>query len=152
MSEYKQTEVDVDVLSIALEQKFASTTAVTGIAPTLAGELFEPYFSDADGVLRYKQHDTPANDEADAGGLFTLAHKQPALLEQILMDLSSSVAWTVSIVTSAGAWEVGSGTGRYVVLLPRSIIMPGETVKITCAGPTGKPWMRVYLRSDQARH
>lgn len=151
MAENKQTEVDITVISRALEQKFANV-AVTGVAPSLAAATFEPYASDVDGILRYKQHDTPANDEADLGGLFTLHHLQPAVLEQVLMDLSSSVLWTVSIVTSAGEWQVGTGTDRYIVLLPRSIIMPGENIKVTCAKPTGKPWMRIYVRSDQARH
>ena len=151
MAENKQIEVDITVIARALEQKFANV-AVTGVAPELAGEAFEPYASTVDGILRYKQHDTPVNDEADVGGLFTLHHLQPAILEQVLIDLSSAVAWTVSIVTSAGEWQVGAGTDRYVVLLPRSIILPGENIKITCAVPTGKPWMRIYVRSDQARH
>lgn len=154
MAEYKQTSVDVDVLTVALEQKFGDNIAGTGVAPSLSGEAFEPYFSDVDGILRYKQHDTPANDEADLGGLFTLGHKQPGLLEWVMMDLGASVAYTVNIVTSAGTWEVASGTGQFVILTPRAPVMPGETIKVTFAAPgaTKKAWVRVYVRSDQARH
>lgn len=151
MAEYKQTDVDIQNITLALEQKFASTTALTGVAPSLVAEPFVPYSSDVDGIWRYKQHDDDTKDEADTGGLFTLNHKQPGILEQVLADFSSAVAWTASIVTSAGEWEISSGTGQHVVLIPRSIIMPGENIKITCAAPTGEPWVRIYLRSDQMR-
>ncbi len=154
MADYKQTEIDIPVLTLALEQKMGDNIATTGVAPELGGEAFVPYMGDADGIFRYKQHDTPANDEGDKGGLFTLAHKQPAVLEWVMMDLGASVAYTVNIVTSAGTWEVNSGTDRYVILTPRAPIMPGENVKITATAPGGgnKAWMRIYLRSDQARH
>lgn len=154
MADIKQAEVDIPVIAQAIEQKFAENIGVTGVAPELGGEAFDPYHETADGVIRYKQHDDPAIVEADAGGLFTLAHKQPGILEQVLMDLGDVEAYTVSIVTSAGEWEVDSGTAQYVVLLPRILIMPGENVKITAATPGAgkKSWMRIYVRSDQARH
>ena len=154
MTEYKQTEVDIDVLLLALELKMADNLALTGVVPSLAGEAFEPYFSDADGVYRYKQHDTPANNEADLGGLFTFAHKQPGLLEWVMMDLGASVAYTVSIATSPGDWEVATGTGQYVVLAPRAPLMPGDKIKVVAAAPgaTKKSWVRIFVRSDQARH
>ena len=154
MADLKQTSIEIEQITTAIEQKFGDNIATTGVAPKLSSEDFDPYTSEADGIIRYKQHDTPANDEADVGGLFTLNHEQPAVLEQVLMDLGASVAWTVSIVTSAGAWQVDAGTGQYVVLTPRSVIMPGENIKITSGAPGGgnKAWMRIYVRSDQARH
>lgn len=154
MADYKQIEVDIPVLTLALEQKFGDNVAATGVAPSLGGEPFSPYMSDADGIYRYKQHDNPANDEADLGGLFTLHHRQPGVLEWIMMDLGASVAYTVAIITSAGEWQVAAGTAQYVVLDTRAPIMPGENIKITFAAPgaSKKAWVRVYLRSDQARH
>lgn len=154
MADHKQAEVDIAVLTLALELKMAANLAMTGVVPSLSAEAFEPYFSDVDGVLRYKQHDTPANDEADLGGLFTFAHKQPGLLEWVMMDLGASVAYTVAIVTSAGEWQVAAGTSQYVILTPRAPLMPGETIKVTAAAPGAgnKAWVRLYLRSDQARH
>jgi hypothetical protein len=154
MADIKQTSVDIEVITKALEQKFADNTASTGVVPSLAGEAFNPYFSETDGILRYKQHDTPANDEADLGGLFTFAHEQPGILEWIMMDLGAAVLYAVSIVTSVGEWQVATGTSRYVILTPRAPLMPGENVKITADAPGGgnQSWMRVYVRSDQARH
>lgn len=153
MADIKQTDVEIEVLVKALEQKMGVNLALTGVAPSLATEPFSPYMSDADGIIRYKQHDNPANDEADLGGLFTLAYKQPGVLEWVMMDLGASVAYTVSIVTTAGEWQVDAGTAQYVVLNPRAPLMPGETIKVTAAAPgAGKQsWVRVYVRSDQAR-
>lgn len=153
MADIKQTNIEITNITRAVEQKFAENIAVTGVAPSLLSEPFTPYMGEADGILRYKQHDDTAKDEADVGGLFTFVYKQPAILEQVLMDLGASVAWTVNIVTSAGSWQIGAGTGQYVVLIPRSIIMPVETIKITAATPGAgkKSWMRVYVRADQAR-
>ncbi len=154
MADIKQTSIDIPVITLALEQKFAANIAVTGVAPSLASEAFDPYFGTDDGILRYKQHDDPTKDEADLGGLFTLAHEQPGILEWVIMDLGDVEAYTVSIVTSAGEWQVDADTSRYVILTPRAPIMPGENVKITAATPGAgkKSWMRIYLRSDQARH
>jgi hypothetical protein len=56
------------------------------------------------------------------------------------------------VVTSAGEFQLGAGTGKKIELSPRMDVMPGEKVKITCAAATGKPWVRIYIRSDQARH
>lgn len=154
MADLAQTDVDIEVITKALEQKFGDNIAATGVAPSLAAQPFSPHHSEADGILRYKETDTPANDEADLGGLFTFAHKQPALLEWVMMDLGASVAYTVNIVTSAGDWQVAAGTSQYVILTPRAPLMPGENVKITAAAPGAgkKSWARVYVRSDQARH
>lgn len=152
MADVKQSEVDIPVVVKAIEQKFATGIAITGVAPELATEAFEPYAGSADGIVRYKQHDNPANDEADKGGLFVLNHEQPGVLEWVMMDLSSIEDWTVSIVTSAGAWQVDAGNGRYVIISPKAPIMPGENIKITATTTTGKAWVRIYVRSDQARH
>jgi hypothetical protein len=153
MSDTLMSEIDIDQLVQAIEQKFATGATGNGIAPELAGSPFAPYAATEDGVIRYKKDDNPAVDEADDGGLFTLAHKQPGVLEWVMMDLSSLEDWAVKIVTSAGEWEVGSGTGeRYVILSPRAPIMPGENVKVTFTTATGKPWVRIYVRSDQSRH
>jgi hypothetical protein len=154
MADWKQTEIDIPVLTLALEQKMAANLAITGVAPSLAGEIFTPYSSDVDGIIRYKQHDNTANDEADLGGLFTLSHKQPGVLEWVMLDLGAAVLYTVSIVTSAGTWQVATDTAQYIILAPKAPILPGEKVKITAAAPGAgkKSWMRVYLRSDQARH
>ena len=152
MADVKQNEVDIPVIVKAIEQKFASGVAITGVAPELATEPFSPYADTDDGIIRFKQHDDPTKDEADKGGLFELNHQQPGVLEWVMMDLSSLEDWTVKIVTSAGEWEVGSGTGeRYVVISPKAPIMPGENVKITSTTTTAKAWMRIYVRSDQAR-
>jgi hypothetical protein len=151
MAEVKQTDIPVEVITKCVEQKFGSTVALTGVLPTLAAAPFAPYVG-SDGITRMKQADTPANDEADAGGLFTLNHQQPAILEEVRIDFSSSVAYTVAIVTTAGEYTVNAGTAQFVNITPRAFIMPGESVKVTAAGPTGKPWVRIYVRSDQARH
>lgn len=153
MADLEQTSIDIEVIVKALEQKFGANIAVTGIAPALSGNAFTPHYGEADGILRYKESGTPANDEADVGGLFTLAHKQPGVLEWVMLDLGASVAYTVHIVTSAGDWEVASGTGQYVILTPRAPLMPGENIKVTAAAPGAgkKSWMRIYVRSDQAR-
>jgi len=152
VADIEQTTVDVENITKALEQKFAANTAIAGVVPTLAAAPFTPHYTTLDGVLRYKESGTPANDEADAGGLFTLAHTQPSILEWVMLDLGASVAYTIAIVTSAGDWEVAAGTGQYVVVNPVAPIMPGETIKITAAAPGAvKSWIRVYVRSDQAR-
>lgn len=149
MSEVKQSEIAVEVIVNCVEQKFANV-ALTGVVPSLAGEDFSPY-AGVDGILRMKQHDDDTKDEADLGGLFVLAHEQPAILDEVRCDFSSSVVWSVAVVTSAGEYQVDAGTGRYVNIKPVTFIMPGETVKIVAAVPTGKPWVRIYTRLDQAR-
>jgi hypothetical protein len=152
MADIEQTAVNVEMITKALEQKFAANIAKTGVAPSLAAAPFTPHHGENDGVLRYKESGTPTNDEADLGGLFTLAHTQPAILEWVMMDLGASVAYTVSIVTTAGDWEVASGTDRYVVVKPTAPLMPGESVKVVAAAPGAvKSWIRIYVRSDQAR-
>jgi hypothetical protein len=149
MADVKQSEVIFEQSVLAVEQKFASGIAIQGDAPELATEPFAPYANTDDGIIRYKQHDNPANDEADKGGLFTLDHQQPGVLEWVMMDLSSIEDWTVSIVTSAGEWQVDAGNGRYVIINPKAPIMPGESVKITSTTTTTKAWMRIYIKSDQ---
>ena len=154
MAERIQEEIQIQVIVEAVEQKFAANVAITGIAPALAPNPFTPYYNTADGILRYKQADDVTKDEADEGGLFTLANMQPGILEWLMMDLGASVAYTVAIVTSAGEWQVDAGTAQYVIINPKAPIMPGETVKVTAAAPGAgkKSWVRIYLRSDQARH
>jgi hypothetical protein len=154
MADIEQTSIDIEVITKAIEQKMGTNIAMTGINPELAGNPFGPHYGTDDGITRYKEIDTPANDEADDGGLFTLTTKQPGILEWIMMDLGASVAYTVAIVTSAGDWQVAAGTAQFVILTPRAPIMPGENVKITAAAPGAgkKSWARVYVRSDQARH
>ena len=152
MADILQSEVYIPNIVQAIEQKFATGIAITGVAPELATKAFAPYAGEADGIIRYKQADDVSKDEADKGGLFTFNHLQPGVLEWVLMDLSSLEDWTVSIVTSAGVWQVAAGTGeRYVIIQPKAPIMPGESVKITSTTTTGKAWMRIYVRSDQAR-
>jgi hypothetical protein len=163
MAENMQPTIDIEVIVKAIEQKFAVNVAKAGIAPTLStqpvGERdFVPFVSDVDGITRMKNPgattDPPGTlDEADDGGLFVLNHLQPGVLEWVMMDLGDVEAYTVSIVTSAGDWEVDSGTAQFVVLKPTAPIMPGESVKIVAADPgANKSWMRIYVRSDQARH
>jgi hypothetical protein len=153
MSDILQTSIKIEVITKALEQKFASNIAKTGIAPELGANAFAPFYTTEDGITRYKQATNPSVVEADDGGLFTLGHDQPAMLEWVLADLGASVAYTVSIVTSAGDWEVDSGTARYVFIHPSAPIMPGENVKVVAATPGAiKSWIRIYVRSDQARH
>lgn len=152
MADVKQAEIEITQIVKAIEQKFATGVAVAGDAPELSTEEFVPYVDTDDGITRYKQHDNPANDEADKGGLFTLGHTQPGILEWVMFDCSSVEDWTVSIVTSAGSWQVDAGNGRYVVISPRAPILPGEKVKVTITTTTGKAWIRIYVRSDQSRH
>lgn len=150
MAEVKQTDIEVEAITKCIEQKFGNV-AITGVAPSKGGTPFVPYVG-VDGIVRLKDPDTPATDDADLGGLFTLAHEQPIVLDQVLADLSSSVAWTLSVVTSAGEIQVAGTTGRLVNEQPKTLIMPGETLKFVCAVPTGSPWVRLYVRLDQARH
>jgi hypothetical protein len=153
MADIQQTTMEIPVITTALEQKFAANIEITGIAPELSTEPFTPYYNSDDGIIRYKQHDDTVKVEADKGGLFTFHHTQPGVLEWVLMDLGASVAYTVNIVTSAGTWQVAADTAQYVFVNPRAPLMPGETIKITAAAPgaTKKSWVRVYVRSDQAR-
>lgn len=152
MADILQAEINIEKTIKALEQKFATGATGNGIAPVSGANPFAPFHSEADGIIRYKQADNPTIVEATDGGLFVLAHKQPAVLEWVMMDLSSLEDWTVSIVTSAGSWQVGAGTGeRYVLINPLAPVMPGENVKVTFTTATSKPWVRIYVRSDQAR-
>jgi len=150
MTDTLRSSVDIDQLVQALEQKFATGATGNGIAPEASGSPFAPFFDTDDGLIRYKQADNPTIVEATDGGLFILAHTQPAVLEWVLMDLSSLENYTVGIVTSAGEWQVASGIGvRYVFINPKAPIMPGEKIRITFTTATGKPWIRIYVKSDQ---
>lgn len=147
MADVIQSEVVFEKSALAVEQKFATGVAIQGDAPELATNPFAPYAGE-DGILRYKQADDVSKDEADKGGLFVLNHQQPGVLEWVLMDLSSIEDWTVSIVTSAGQWQVDAGNGRYVIINPKAPLMPGENVKITATTTTGKAWIRIYIKAD----
>lgn len=158
MAEIRQTELDVDVIPRVIEQKFATATALTGVAPTLSSEPagerdFVPFVSDVDGVTRMKNPGpTTAEgtlDEADDGGLFELDHEAPVRLEHVVANLSSSVAWTIAVVTANGLeYIVAAGTGSAVLETPNITLMPGEHVQVTAGAPTGKPWVRIYVRSS----
>ena len=162
MADIRQIEIDAEQICKAIEQKFATGVALTGVVPTLStqpvGERdFVPFVSTVDGIVRMKNPGpTTAEgtlDEADSGGKFVFNHSQAAVLDQVLAYLgTAAIAWTVNIITSAGTYQVASGTGTTIMITPKVDIMTGESVTITCAAPTGKPWARVYIRSDQARH
>jgi len=162
MADIRQTSIEEEQICKAVEQKFATGTAITGVAPSLStqpvGEKdFVPFVSTVDGITRMKNPGPTAApgslDAADAGGLFVLQNTQPLILEHIYAYLGTAdVAWTASVVTSAGSFQLDAGTGKKIEISPKMDIMPGETIKVTCATPTGAPWIRIYIRSDQVRH
>lgn len=136
MSEIVRTTVPISVTPVTIEQQMAIGNNFSGEAPSLAGEPFVPYFSNVDGIYRMKQHDTPANDEGDKGGLFEPTCVEPFFLEQLHADFGESNAWTLSVVTSSITYLVSSGTGQTIVQIPhdRIILHPGEKIKLITTG------------------
>lgn len=161
MAYIRQEDLDAGQITRAIDQKFATGTSLSGVKPTLssqpAGEQdFVPFVDEADGVVKMMNPGPTAPegtlDEADGGGLFELTHKQPIVLDQVVGNLSSSVNWSVAIVTKNGDIVIRSATSAQILILEPHIMMPGEHLKVTCASPAGKPWVRIYVRSDQIRH
>ena len=161
MAFIKQDKLDVPVITKTILQKFATATALAGVKPSLssltAGEQdFVPFVNDVDAVVTMKNpgptETEGSQEEADAGGLFELDHEQPAVLQQVVGNLSSSVSWSVNLATKNGDIVLASATSAQILMQTPCLLAPGEYVKIICSAPTGKPWVQIYVRSDQARH
>jgi len=136
-----------------VEQRIVAGSEFDGTAPRLATVAFAPFFDDTDGIIRMKQSTVPANVEGDQGGLFTFTTDRPMVITNILGNLGSSIAWTLSLVTVLGtakAAQIDGATGRYINHLAnqRFTLFPGEQVQFTTTGASAAMWLRVYFRTQ----
>jgi|MudIll2142460700_1097286.scaffolds.fasta_scaffold00003_121 hypothetical protein len=148
----KQTQIDPDVLSTIIEQRVAAGSTYDGIAPADAVEDFVPFYDDDLGIWRLGKPDE-STFEGTHGGLFVMAHKQPMVLEQVLADLGTSLAYTLSIVTTSGTIPIATGTSRYIAYSDNSLrwrFQKGEKIKLVVAAGTAAMWARIYTRAEQA--
>jgi hypothetical protein len=168
MADIRQADVLAQTIPTTVEQKMlAGTTPFNGAAPALSTEpvgarTFVPFVSTVDGIARMKNpggvlgaSDPGTLDAGDAGGLFEFANKQPIQVERIMADFGASVAYTLTLVTSAGDLVLSTGTVRYLVLLTANtnvlpMLNPGEKLKLVAAG-TAAQWARVVVSLEQ-RH
>ena len=153
MAENKQEKITVDTALRAYEHRIALGSKFDGQAQSLSGEPFAPYASEVDGVVGMKQHDTPANDEGDTGGLFEFEHDKPIIIEQILGNLGASMNWTLDLQTTLGDLRIDAAAGTQLVTRvghdQQFKMVPGEKLKfISTANAAG--WLRVYARIDPA--
>lgn len=147
----KQTNIDPDLLTIAIEQKIAAGSTYDGALPADAIENFVPFYDDASGIWRMGKPDE-STFEGTKGGLFVTAHNQPMILEQVFADLGASLAYTISIVTNAGEIPIATGTSRYIAIgNVRWRFQQSEKVKLVVAAGAAAMWARMYLRSAQTR-
>lgn len=146
----KQAVIDPEVLSVIIEQKIAAGSTYDGAVPADAVDTFVPFFDDADGIWKHGKPDE-TTFEGIHGGLFELQHKQPLVVHQILADLGTSLAYTISLVTSAGDVPLYTGTNRYIVYGDLHWrLAKGEKIKVVVAAGTAAMWLRVYARLEQA--
>ena len=153
MAEHIVSEIFPHVISSVIEQKIAAGEDFDGTEPALTGTLFVPYCESADNIYRMKHPTIPATDEGDAGGLFAFAQDQVLVIEQILADLGTSLAWSISLVTAAGDVPLWAATSRYITLINMDVkarLVRGESLKLVTAGGTVAMWARVYARHEQA--
>lgn len=150
MADIKQDTILIDRIPRAIQQRIAAGAKFTGVAPSLSGEPFVPYYDDATGIVRMKQHDNPTADQADLGGLFTFGHTKPILIEQVWADFGAAMNWSVAINNELGDFTVYAGTGtRYITQFQSSldsfILLPGEQLKVV-SSVNGAGWVRVFTR------
>ena len=153
MAEHIVCEIFPQVVTSVIEQKIAAGNDFDGTEPALGAAIFLPYCDSKDNIYRMKHPTIPATDEGDAGGLFTFAHDQVVVIEQIFADFGTSVSWTINIVTSAGDMPVWTGTGQHAIVVSmdsRARIVRGEALKLVTSGATNAMWARVYARLEQA--
>lgn len=157
MTDIPQPTLATSSVLTCLEQKFVTGANSTGVTPTnstlTAGERdFVLYFDTETGIYRYKNpgptETAASEDEATDGGLFTNPYDKPILIDQILGNLSSAVAWKVILKTDSSTVDLDGATTQMIALKPEYIMFPGEAVQVTWPTVTGTPWVRVYLRID----
>jgi hypothetical protein len=161
MAYIRQEDLEAGQITRAIDQKFVAGVSLGGVKPSLSSQPlgeqdFVPFVDEADGIVTMMNPGPTAPegtlDEADAGGLFELTHKQPVVLDQVVGKLGAAVSWVVNIVTKNGDVPIGSATNAQILIIEPYLLMPGEHVKITCATAAQKSWIRIYIRSDQVRH
>jgi hypothetical protein len=147
----KQAKIEPDLLHTVVEQKIAAGSTYDGALPADAIENFTPFYDDATGIWRMGKPDG-STFEGIHGGLFVTAHTQPMILDQVLADFGTSLAYTLFIVTSAGEIRLLTGTTRYLVVgNVRWRYQQSEKLKLVVAAGTAAMWARMYLRSAQTR-
>jgi len=148
----KQNQIDPDVLSTIIEQRIAAGSTYDGVVPADAVENFVPFYDDTLGIWRLGKPNE-STFEGTHGGLFVMDHKQPLVLEQVLADLGTSLAYTLSLVTTSGTIPIATGTSRYIAYNDSNLrwrFQKGEKIKLVVAAGTAAMWARIYLRSEQA--
>lgn len=165
MSDIRQNTVEPEVIPLTVEQKMAASSPFNGAIPSLSTEPagardFVPFVSTVDGIFRMKNPggvlgaaDPGTITAGDAGGLFIFNHKQPVKVERILADFGASVAYSLSLITTAGTIPIDSGTIRYLVILTENLnklpmLNPGDQLQIIAAG-TAAQWARVSVSLEQ---
>lgn len=147
----KQTKIEPELLHSVIEQKIAAGSTYDGGLPADAVEDFVPFYDDATGIWRMGKPDE-STFEGTKGGLFVTAHTQPLILDQVLADFGTALAYTLSIVTTAGEIPILTGTTRYLVVGNiRWRYQQSEKLKLVVAAGSAAMWARMYLRSAQTR-
>ena len=153
MADTQLSLITPEVGMLCVEQRIKAGEDFTGEAPELATKAFAPFFDDTDGVIRMKEDGTPANVEADKGGLFTITMDRPCVLAQVLGNLGGSIAWTLKIVTALGATkavQIAGATGQHVALdwSDRVTIFPGDKIEFKTTSGAAAMWLRVFIRTQ----
>lgn len=157
MSNIREDTIEFGAASIMVEQRIKAGSQFDEAKPSLstepAGEQdFVPFFSDADGIFRM-MNPGPTTPEAtlpegNHGGLFEFSHKQPVLIDHIMADLGTSIAYEVYLVTALSKFQIAAATSRYLWVKHdnKVILFPGEKISIKTTGATVAMWARVLGR------
>jgi hypothetical protein len=153
--EIPQKVVEAGTIVTALEQRIKSGENFTGEAPSLAGEVFSPFFDSSDNVARFKQTSDPTKDKGDKGGLFEWTAIGPTSVEYIIANFGGSVSWVMSIVTRTGDQvDFASGSCQYVLRreYDRFYMFPGDKIKIVTTGGAAAMVVRVGVTLSTGIH
>jgi hypothetical protein len=133
--------LSVGVMPVGIQQKITAGSQFNGAASTSVQSV-------QNGMTKF------ATDTK--GGLFNFEQNEPIVVQQILANLGTSIAYQVSIVSldSAGVVIAGeslllaSGTAATVSLTPKIMLGVGQAIQLTTTGATvtmvGAAWANTY--------
>lgn len=130
------------------EQRIAAGNQFDGNAPELSATPFLLWFDSTNGIVK-SGNAAGSVFAGDKGGLFSFAHKQPIVIDQVLGDLGAVVTYTIGMTNETDTAVFYNDTSRYVRLFTeqdKAILMPGESLQFITTGASTAMWLRVYAR------
>jgi hypothetical protein len=155
-------------ISTSFVQRMNAAVNFDGLAPksTVPAASEQDFVAFQDTVSGEHVYSNPGPTTPEAtlkgtsGGLFEFGHKQPIVIEQVLIVFGASTNYTITIVTPHGEVAYAGGTAVTSALLGwggtepnwRPLLMPGDKLKlVTSGGAVSNAVARVSVSLEQ-RH